>query len=142
MNLQELNKLISGATDGPWDYCCAKSCDNTGGYDYAIMDKDRKIIAETFEHVGESGLGYDQRPSDVNAELIAASRQALPQALEVIEKCKAALGLISTVANEEFGLRDTEQNYFAQSAALSEVNDCINTISFFEQDVTGVRDDQ
>ena len=70
-------------THGPWSAQRAIKPDNTGGYDFAVMDARGKIVAEAFEHVGLSdgslasmrlpAGAYDARPVAANAALIAAA---------------------------------------------------------------------
>ena len=63
-------------TPGPLTIKRSLSSDNTGGYDYAIIDEAGQIIAETYEHVGvgrELGAVYDKRPARANAVLFAAA---------------------------------------------------------------------
>lgn len=64
---------MAAHTPGPLTIRRSPMRDNTGGYDYAIVDADGKIIAEVFEHVGKSIAGYDVRPAHANAALFAAS---------------------------------------------------------------------
>lgn len=61
-------------TLGPWTCHKSKRPDNTGGYDYAVVDENHKIIAEVFEHVdfGRKKV-YENRPVRANARLIAAA---------------------------------------------------------------------
>lgn len=73
-NQERRKKLKAAATKGPVITTVAASADNTGGYDYAILDERRAIIAETYEHVGYGPPGsvrYDARPADANARFIA-----------------------------------------------------------------------
>lgn len=85
-------------TPGPWSAQRAIKPDNTGGYDFAVMDARGKIVAEAFEHVGLSdgslasmrlpAGAYDARPVAANAALIAA-------APDLYEALKGALPLVA-----------------------------------------------
>lgn len=85
-----------GHTAGPWETRRAVQPDNTGGYDVAVIDPGKAIIAECFEHVGymDDGEAFDTRPAMANARLIAAAPELLHAAL-------LALELIEHIQNEE-----------------------------------------
>jgi hypothetical protein len=72
-------------TKAPWKVKKSKEPDNTGGYDYAIIDSQEKIIAETFEHVGKTKNGYEKRPAEANAKLISAAPELLEALKNVIK---------------------------------------------------------
>lgn len=85
-------------TKGPWRFYKAHSADNTGGWDWAIVDSENKVIAESFEHVGrESSTVFDKRPAEANACLIAAS-PALLEACEAVLLVKC--GCYSSVEDD------------------------------------------
>ncbi len=61
-------------TPGPWSIKSAVQRDNTGGLDYAILDGEGELIAETFEHVDYgTGTKFLARPARANALLIASA---------------------------------------------------------------------
>lgn len=60
-------------TPGPWGLRRAISPDNVGGYDYAILDAENRIIAEAFQKV-DFGT---ERPCEANARLIATAPELL-----------------------------------------------------------------
>lgn len=71
-------------TPGPLIVHRAPKADNTGGFDYCVVDSDEKIIAEFFEHVGfldKLKKSYSVRPALANATLYAAA----PEMLEALE---------------------------------------------------------
>jgi hypothetical protein len=74
-------------TPAPWMVKKATQADNTGGYDYCILDEKNKLIAEVFEHVGWKGSSpeYDKYPAYINAKLIAAAPELL-EALKLIQQ--------------------------------------------------------
>lgn len=79
-------------TPAPWAYHKASSPDNTGGYDYAIVDADGKLIAETFEHVGyRDARSFENRPAKDNAVLIASSPLMLETLKKVMEDYKGLI---------------------------------------------------
>ena len=61
--------------------------DNTGGFDFAIIDADGKIIGEAFAHVGYADKGYESRPAEANAKLWAAAPDLLKSLANVLEHC-------------------------------------------------------
>lgn len=71
-------------TPGPWETRRSRTPDNTGGYDYAIVDKDKQIIAEAFEHTDKESCDFVKAPVEANARLIAA-------APDLLSACKEAL---------------------------------------------------
>ena len=90
MTLREaLSRSIApeyGHTPTPWTITKAHKPDNAGGWDWAILDPDRKVIAEVFDVVGEDRYGVQRRPSEVNAALIVKAvnnHQALIDALKL-----------------------------------------------------------
>ena len=74
-------------TPGELTFRRATRPDNTGGYDYAIVDAENKIIAETFAHVdyatGATSV-YEERPAESNARLFAAA----PDLYEALQRVK------------------------------------------------------
>lgn len=104
-------------TPGPWEFRLATKPDNTGGYDCAVIDSERKIIAECFQNVGrkDSGDGYETRPCYENASLIAA-------APELLAAAEAALAEI--IEREEVDLRLPEGSLAAElRAAIAKARD-------------------
>ena len=67
------------ATAGPLTTRRAPKPDNVGGYDYAIVDSEGRIVAETFEVVDDG----DKRDAKALADLFAAAPQ-LADALRMI----------------------------------------------------------
>lgn len=97
---QEKGKLKF--TLGPLTIKRSLSPDNTGGYDYGIIDKGNQIIAETYEHVDEGkelGAIYDKRPAMANAYLYAAA----PELYEALEKMVKATKNWNTAIKEIIG---------------------------------------
>lgn len=72
-------------TQGDWTIRRAKTPDNTGGYDYAVLDKDGAVIGEAFEHVGKLGTSYDVRPAKANATMFAAAPDLLEACQSILE---------------------------------------------------------
>ena len=65
-------------TLGPLTFSRARKPDNTGGYDYCIVDENNKIIAETFAHVGRHDQGdFVLRPAEANARLFCSAPDLL-----------------------------------------------------------------
>lgn len=64
-------------TELPWAITKAHKPDNVGGWDWAILDPDRKIIAEVYDVVGDSPSGeLVRRPSQANAAFIVKAVNA------------------------------------------------------------------
>lgn len=71
-------------TPGPLIIKRAQSPDNVGGFDYAIIDSDGRIVGEAFERVGwKDNLSktYESRPAMDNARLWSAA----PDLLEALK---------------------------------------------------------
>lgn len=95
-------------TPGPWKESRAKERDNTGGWDYAILDGNNKIIAEAFENVGfasGSTVIHDFRPVEANARLIASAPELL-EALDTIAKLYERLETTGTTSQHAVALYD------------------------------------
>lgn len=76
-SLTELEKLIAGATDGKW---VAQNGD-------LLRVKSGPLTICGVHRMGVYG-GPKKGNAEINSRLIAASRQALPNALRVIAECK------------------------------------------------------
>lgn len=82
-------------TPGPWSTRRAVTPDNVGGYDVAIVDAQRKIIAEAYEITDTGDEG--KRPVQANARLIAAAPElyeALIQARQEIHLAHSKDGAV------------------------------------------------
>ncbi len=77
-----------GHTPGLFVIVRSPKPDNTGGFDYAIMDENDRIVAEVFEHVGEGApeLGYEKRPAYENARLFADAPLLLAEVERLTQK--------------------------------------------------------
>ena len=64
---------MSKYTKGPLQYMKSRKPDNTGGYDYCVLDAEGQIIAETYEHVGRVMNACQTRPAADNARLFACA---------------------------------------------------------------------
>lgn len=76
--LTELNKLIEGATDGPWEYWP----------DYYAIKTDRSPVNDAVT-IAKTSCGNGAEHS--NGTFITVARDALPNALRVIAECKRVL---------------------------------------------------
>lgn len=85
-------------TQGPWKAVRAESPDNTGGFDWAILDANSRIVSEAFEHVGQLSGGYDKRPAEANARLIAAA----PDLLEALQEILGYRGGADNALDDEY----------------------------------------
>lgn len=81
------DSVMAQHTPSPLTIHRAKTPDNVGGFDYAILDANRKVIGETFERVGRDDGYYDERPAEANARLWAAA----PDLLTALESAALAL---------------------------------------------------
>lgn len=77
-------------TELPWKIARASKPDNTGGYDYALVDGKGKLIAEFFEHVGQLAGGFDKRPARENAEFVVRCVNRQPIEADLLAALKSA----------------------------------------------------
>ncbi len=89
--LKDLLALAENATPGPYTVHRAKYPDNTGGYDYAVENSERHIVAEFYQNVDwaqnksfPGSLPYHSLPASTNADFYAAANPA-----QIIAMCKA-----------------------------------------------------
>ena len=84
---------MSHHTQGPLRTRRAIHPDNVGGYDYAILDTDSRVIGEAFDIVGNG----EHRPALHNATLWAAAPELLEalEALAPVDKYGRTDGLAS-----------------------------------------------
>jgi len=122
MNLTELQKIIAGATDGPWNAAKRSSVVGipviAGGTGRGICNA--HMIPQGIYDIKVPGDHAFNAESETNAAFIAASRTALPAALRVIALAKEAL-------------EETLVDYPDYEPAA----EALSAIAAFENEVTG-----
>lgn len=91
MKIEELLELVSKMTKSKWREHRSPTPDNTGGYDYAILDEERKIVAEVYQHVGGVHGAYVERPVFENALGIVALKNHAPRIITELQAENARL---------------------------------------------------
>jgi len=133
MNLTDLQKIIAGATDGPWIAAKRSSVVGipviAGGTGRGICNA--HMIPQGIYDIKVPGDHAFNAESETNAAFISASRQALPAALRVIALAKEALDLCRPY------MANCPSNYTQFNIDFAKVQSALSAIAAFEDEVTG-----
>lgn len=115
---------MSEFTKGPLKVFRAKHPDNTGGYDYAVMDADDKIVAEFYEHVGHDGNGgYTRLPAIFNATLYVGASDMYAALGNLLELRTLILGSVEArYGNNPMATDEVESAFKQAMEAMNQAN--------------------